>query len=101
SAWVIAILVAGLFMALRPGGEGVRLTPTTGAALPGASSREVNERDEILLGGEAEVLGNVRGRVQALHMRPGDRRLEAVELAGGVIESEPLPADAIVSADGR
>ena len=109
SAWVILIVGAGLFMALRPGGEGVPLSPTVGGPAAGAGQPTATvstvgdgrERDEILLGGDAEVLGNVRGRVQTVYIRPGDRRLEAVELGSGLIESEPVPADAIVSADGE
>ena len=109
SAWVILIVGAGLLMALRPGGEGVRLSSTgvgaaTSAGQTSATASTVSargERDEILLGGDAEVLGNVRGRVQMVYMRADDRRVEAVELGGGLIESEPVPAAAIVSADGQ
>jgi len=59
-------------------------------------------RDEILLGGEAEVLGNVRGTVQAVQLRPENRRLQDLELATALgLEERQVPAGAILSADGR
>lgn len=95
SIWVIGILAAGLVLSLRPGGAGVRFTP---ASTPASDS---GERGEILLGGEAEVLGNPRGRVQGVQVQTDNRRLVAVELGGGVLESEAVPAEAIVEADGQ
>lgn len=96
SLWVVAIVAAGLVMALRPGGVGVRFPPMT--AQP---SSDGAARQEIRLGGEAEVLGNVRGRVVAVLIRPDSRRIEAVQLGGGLLEAETIPASAIVDADGR
>ena len=95
SLWVVGIVVAGLVLTLRPGGVGIRFggpmapTPTTG------------QRLEILLGGEAEVLGNPRGSVRAVLVRPDDRRLLGIELGGGLIEGEAIPAAAVVDADGQ
>jgi osmotically-inducible protein OsmY len=95
SVWVIAIVAAGLVLTLRPGGAGVRFGPTTAA--PPANG----ERQAILLGGEAEVLGNPRGRVLAVQVRADTRQLIAVELGGGLLENDAVPADAIVEADGQ
>src|SRR2546428_6205951 len=94
-AWVVAIVAAGLVMSLRPGGVAVRLAPA-GPTTAVSSGR----RDEILLGGDAEVFGNVRGRVRAVQLRPESRQLQDVELANG-LENRPVPASAIVSADGQ
>src|SRR2546421_5108385 len=94
-AWVVAIVAAGLVMSLRPGGVAVRLAPA-GATTSVPSGR----RDEILLGGDAEVFGNLRGRVRAVQLRPESRQLQDVELASG-LEARPVPASAIVSADGQ
>src|SRR3989449_4544133 len=94
-AWVVAIVAAGVVMSLRPGGVAVRLAPV-GATASVPSGR----RDEILLGGDAEVFGNVRGRVRAVQLRPESRQLQDVELASG-LEARPVPASAIVSADGQ
>lgn len=93
--WVIAIVAVGLVMVLRPGSAAVRLTPA-GAGASGSSGR----RDEILLGGDAEVFGNFRGRVRGVQLRPNNRQLLDVELATGLAE-EPVPAAAILSADGK
>src|SRR2546428_10502430 len=95
SAWVVAIVAAGLVMSLRPGGVAVRLAPA-GATTSVPSGR----RDEILLGGDAEVHGNVRGRGRAVQLRPQSRQLQDVELASG-LEARPVPASATVSADGQ
>ena len=95
--WVVVIVAAGLVMALRPGGIAVRFAPAgaVSAALAG-------RRDEILLGGDAEVLGNVRGTVRAVQLRPESRRLQDLGLATGLgLEERKVPADAILSADGR
>src|SRR5207249_668133 len=86
---------AGLVMSLRPGGVAVRLS-AAGATTSDAGGR----RDEILLGGDAEVFGNVRGRVRAVQLRPDSRQLQDVELASG-LEGRAVPASAIVSADGK
>src|SRR5438094_2218264 len=88
SAWVVAIVAAGLVMSLRPGGVAVRLAPA-GATTSVPSGR----RDEILLGGDAEVLGNVRGRVRAVERRPASRQLQDVELGNG-LGKRPEPAGA-------
>jgi osmotically-inducible protein OsmY len=97
SAWVVAIAAAGLVMVLRPGGVAVRL-----AAAGGAAGAPTGPRDEILLGGDAEVLGNVRGRVEAVQLRPESRDLQSIELATGLgLETQPVPATAILSADGQ
>ena len=97
SAWVVGIAGAGLVMVLRPGGVRVRLA--AGAAPTGAPP---GRRDEILLGGDAEVLGNVRGRVEAVQLRPQSRELQGIELATGLgLETQLVPATAILAADGR
>src|SRR5256884_4478259 len=94
-AWDVASVAACLVMSLRPGGVSVRLAPAgTRTSVPSG------RRDEILLGGDAEVLGNVRGRVRAVQLRPESRQLQDVELANG-LENRPVPASAIVSADGQ
>ncbi|HEV2012564.1 MAG TPA: BON domain-containing protein [Candidatus Dormibacteraeota bacterium] len=96
-AWVVAIVAAGLVMSLRPGGVPVRL------AAAGRSAVDLTgRRDEILLGGDAEVFGNVRGRVQAVRLRPESRELQDVELASDFgLGTQPVPAAAILSADGQ
>src|SRR3989441_577225 len=97
SGWVVAMVAAGLAMALRPGGVAVQFAPV-GAPVTGVTGR----RDEILLGGEAEVLGNVRGTVRAVQLRPENRRLQDLELATGLgLEERQVPSNAILSADGR
>jgi osmotically-inducible protein OsmY len=93
--WAVVIVLAGLVMALRPGGVTVRL-----ATAGGSASAVTGRRDEILLGGEAEAFGNVRGRVREVLFGPQDHQLEAVALTGGLDERD-VPANAIVSADGR
>jgi len=93
--WVIAIAAAGLVMVLRPGSAAVRFAPAA-AAGPGSTGR----RDEILLGGVAEVFGNFRGRVRGVQLRPDNRQLEDVALASG-LEEDQVPATAIISADGQ
>src|ERR1700724_3053978 len=95
--WVILIVVAGLLMSLRPGGVAVRFAPA-GAPVAGLTGR----REEILLGGDAEVLGNVRGTVRAVQLRPESRRLQDLELATGLgLEERQVPAGALLSADGQ
>ena len=95
--WVVAIAAAGLVMVLRPGGVAVRLAAATSAT--GAST---GPRDEILLGGDAESLGNVRGRVDAVHLRPDSRELQSIELGTGLgLETQLVPAAAILAADGQ
>ncbi len=95
--WVVAIAAAGLVMSLRPGGVAVHFA-AAGAPRAGLTGR----REEILLGGDAEVLGNVRGTVRAVQLRPENRRLQDLELATGIgLEEEQVPAGAILSADGR
>jgi BON domain len=97
SAWVVAIAGAGLVMVLRPGGVAIRL-----AASGDAASAPTGPRDEILLGGDAEVMGNVRGRVEAVQLRPDSRQLHGIELATGLgLETQTVPASAILSADGQ
>ncbi len=95
SLWVVAIVIAGMVMILRPGGVGVRFAQASGPPADVAS-----ERQEIPLGGEAQVLGNVRGRVAAVLLNPANRRVEAIQL-GGLLEAETVPVDAIVDADGQ
>ena len=96
--YVVLIVVAGLVMSLRPGGVMVPFL-ATGAAGGGT----IGHREAILLGGEAEVLGNFRGHVQAVLLGARTGRLEEVTLAsgGGLIEGGRVPAGAIVSTDGR
>jgi osmotically-inducible protein OsmY len=95
--WVVVMVAAGTAMSLRPGGVAIRFAPA-GAAFP----RFTGRRDEILLGGDAEVLGNVRGTVEAVQLRPDNRRLQDLELATGLgLEERQVPADAILSADGQ
>ena len=97
SGWVVAMVAAGLAMALRPGGVAIRFAPA-GAPLAGVSGH----RDEILLGGDAEVLGNVRGTVRGVQLRPENRRLQDLELSTGLgLEERQVPSNAILSADGR
>jgi osmotically-inducible protein OsmY len=97
SAWVVGIAAAGLVMVLRPGGVAVRLAAASGPAVA-----PTGRRDEILLGGDAEVLGNVRGRVEGVHLRPNSRELQSIDLATGIgLETQTVPATAIVSADGQ
>jgi osmotically-inducible protein OsmY len=97
SAWVVGIAAAGLVMVLRPGGVRVRL-----AAAGDAADSPAGRRDEILLGGDAEVMGNIRGRVEAVRLRPDSRELESIELATGLgLETQFVPATAILAADGR
>lgn len=95
--YVVAIVAAGLAMALRPGGGSLLL-----AGMP-RRSVAAGPREEILLGGEAEVLGNYRGRIQAVHLGRLTGRLEEVTLSGplGLSEGDRVPAGAILSADGR
>src|SRR4029077_9762742 len=93
--WVVAIAVAGLVIVLRPGGAAIPIAAASGAA--GAPS---GPREEILLGGYAEVLGNVRGRVESIQLRPESRELQSIGLANG-LETQTVPATAILSADGR
>jgi osmotically-inducible protein OsmY len=97
SGWVVAMVAAGLVMSLRPGGAAVQFAP---ASAPGAGLS--GGRDEILLGGQAEVLGNVRGTVQSVQIRPDSHRLLALAVAAGPgLDAHPVPAQAILSADGR
>ena len=97
SAWVVGIAGAGLVMVLRPGGVRVRL-----AAAASPTGGPTGRRDEILLGGDAEVLGNVRGRVEAVRLRPQGRELQSLELSTGLgLETQLVPATAILAADGR
>jgi osmotically-inducible protein OsmY len=83
-------------MTLRPGGSTVRFA---GATAPATEGR----RDEILLGGEADALGNPRGSVQAVRLDPTTLKLEGLELASGfgLLDHQDLPATAIVAADGQ
>lgn len=96
--WVLAIMAAGLWMTLRPGGTTVRFV-----ALPAPAGDAPGRRDEILFGGEAEALGNPRGSVQAVRLHPGNLRLQSLELASGfgLLDHQDLPATAIVAADGQ
>src|SRR5438552_9909211 len=85
-AWVVGIAAAGLVMVLRPGGVAVRLAPAGDRAVA-----PTGRRDEILLGGDAEVLGNVRGRVEAVHLRPNSRELQSIDLVTGIgVETETV-----------
>jgi len=96
--WVVAIGAAGLVMVLRPGGAAIQLAGTSGAS----SGIPTGPRDEILLGGDADVLGNIRGRVEAVQLRPHSRELQAIELGTGLgLETQTVPADAILAADGQ
>jgi len=96
SGWVVAIAAAGLVMVLRPGGAAIRL-----GAAGGVAGAPTGRRDEILLGGDAEVLGNVRGRVEAVQLRAASRELQSIQLATGLgLETQVVPATAILSADG-
>ncbi len=93
--WVLAIGAAGLVMVLRPGGVAISIAGASGVAAAPTGLRE-----EILLGGDAEVLGNVRGRVESVQLRPESRELQSIGLATG-LETQTVPDTAIVSADGR
>ncbi len=93
--WVVLIVVAGLVMSLRPGGVAVQLAP---AGAPG--STVTGRREEILLGGEAEVFGNVRGRVRAVLLGPDNHQLQDVSLMTG-LDERTVPATAVLSADGQ
>src|SRR5207302_1953235 len=68
--WVVAIVAAGLVMILRPGGVAVPF-----AVAPVALPEPTGRRDEILLGGVAEVFGNFRGLVLAGRGTPSRRLL--------------------------
>lgn len=95
--WVVAMAAAGLVMVLRPGGVAIHFGP---AGVPPAALS--GRREEILLGGEAQVMGDVRGTVRAVKLRPDSRRLQDLELATGLgVGEEQVPVDAILSADGR
>jgi len=93
--WVVAIVAAGLVMILRPGGVAVPF-----AVAPTSLPEQTGRRDEILLGGVAEVFGNFRGRVRGVQLRPDNRQLQDIDLATG-LEDGPVPATAIQSADGQ
>src|ERR1700694_322515 len=96
SGWVVAMVAAGLVMSLRPGGVAIRFAPA-GAPSAGFTGR----RDEILLGGDAEVLGMVRGTVEAVQLRPENRRLQDLELATGLgLEERQVPAGALLFGGG-
>ena len=98
SAWVVAIAAAGLVMVLRPGGAAIQLAGSGDAN----AFAPIGPRDEILLGGDAEVLGNIRGRVDAVQLRPDSRELQAIELGTGLgLETQTVPAAAILAADGQ
>src|SRR2546423_5332344 len=92
--WVVLIVVAGLVMSLRPGGVAVRFAPA------GAPASRIGRREEILLGGDAEVFGNVRGRVQAVQLAPGNRRLRDPQLTGLGFQEQTAAARATLSAPG-
>lgn len=94
--WVVAIIAAGLVMTLRPGGSSVRLSLASPLTIGVSGPRE-----EILLGAEADVLGNPRGRVQAVRLRPNSRELQDLVIADGLLEGPHVPAGAILVADGR
>ena len=96
SLWVVAIVIAGMVMVLRPGGVGVRF-----GQAGGTPADAVSERQEIPLGGEAQVQGNVRGRVSAVLLNPATVAVEGIQLGGGLLEGETVPVDAIVDADGQ
>src|SRR5439155_1662418 len=66
----------------------------------GTTAGSAGRRAASLLGGDAEVFGNVRGQVRAVQLRPDTRQLQDVELASG-LEGRAVPASAIVSADGK
>lgn len=95
--WVVAILVAGLVLTLRPGGAAVRLSVTAPM-----TPQSLVEREVIPLGAETETQGNPRGRVQAVRLRKGGWKLQDLVLGDGIgLVQAHVPADAIVSADGR
>src|ERR1700730_14159566 len=95
--WVILIVAAGLLMSLRPGGVAVRFAPA-GAPVAGLSGR----REAILLGGDAEVLGNVQGTVKAVQLRPENHRLQDLELATGLgLEERQGPPAPLLAAHIR
>jgi osmotically-inducible protein OsmY len=95
--YVVAVVAAGLVLALRPGGGSVRLSTAT---RPATSD---GPRDEIVLGTEAEALGVPRGAVEAVHVRPDNLQIVALALASGngLLDSITIPASALVSADGH
>ena len=97
--WVVAIVAAGLAMALRPGGVSVPLI-AAGASDHAAGSEAGGPRYEIPLGADAEVFGNFRGRVRSVQLRPKAPVIDAIELANG-LEQEQVPISAILSADGQ
>jgi osmotically-inducible protein OsmY len=92
--WVVAIAAAGLVIVLRPGGAAIPI-----AAASGVAGAPTVPREEILLGGDAEVMGNLRGRVESVRLRPESRELQSIGLATG-LETQTVPATAILSADG-
>src|SRR2546423_3569256 len=92
---VVVIVAAGLVMSLRPGGSSARLAPAAGRA-----ATTTGRRDEILLGGPAEVVGNVRGGVRAVLLGRSTHRVQGVTLTSG-LDERAVPARAILSADGH
>src|SRR2546428_13154931 len=78
SGWVVAMVAAGLAMALRPGGVAVRFAPA-GAPGPGVTGR----RDEILLGGGGGGLGDGGGKGRGGERRSPDPRLPGSGLGTG------------------
>ena len=96
--YVVVIAVAGLLMSIRPGAGTRPLLLTTAAADAASGCSQA-----ILLGGEAEVLGNFRGRVQSVLLGARSGKLEELLLAsgGGVLEGGRVPAAAILSSDGE
>jgi len=93
--WVVVIVIAGLVMSLRPGGVVVQLAP-----LDGPPAAMTGRREEILLGGPAEVVGNVRGGVRAVLLGPKTHQLQGVTLTSG-LDERAIPTRAILSADGH
>lgn len=96
--YVLAIMAAGLFIALRPAGE----TPRP-IGPPPPPSGPTGQRDEILLGGEAEAFGIPRGRVQAVLVAPHTLQIQALALTAGfgLLEDRLVPASLILAADGH
>lgn len=96
--YVVAIVGAALFMALRPGGRMVKLPETQRPP-----SDVAGQREEILLGGDADEFGIPRGRVDAVLVRPTTQSIQGVALQAGLglLEDRRVPASAVQSADGH
>lgn len=96
-AYVLAIIAAGLFMTLRPGGVVIKFAGTQPA------SETAGQRNEILLGGQTEAFGNPDGRVQAVLVGGVSPQVLALALSRGfgLLDDRHVPPGVILEADGH